>query len=119
MSLIESFLTNTYTVRRSSGATVVNGRWEESGFTTVVVKGSLQPLNAREIKMLPEGFRLKQMYKLYSDASIATINTASQAGADKVTIDGETFKVISVEDWKGTKVDLPHFKSILQREPQQ
>lgn len=117
MSLIGNFLTGTYDVTRSGPGAYVSGEYVKGTTETVKMKGSLQPLNAREMKLVEEGTRLRQYFKFYSDQQLLVVNTKTLNKADVVTIDGTTFKVYSIENWKG--VDLPYFKSILYREPEQ
>ncbi len=117
MSIVGMFLTGEYRVERSRGGTYRKGRYVEGGKETITVMGSLQPLNARELKLVSEGTRLKQLFKFYTDQAILAINTKELAKADIITINGETYKVISTENWAGT--EIPYFKSIVSREPEQ
>lgn len=119
MSLIGQFLTGTYTVERQRPGFYKNGEFQAGKAESVTVRGSLQPLGMREIKMLPEGDRVKDLLKFYSDTALTIIDPRLSRGADRVIIDGERYKVISTEKWAGPAVGLPHFKSILSREPQQ
>jgi len=119
VSLVDSFFTNTYMVERSGPGSYENGFYVAGAKETIKVRGSMQPLNARELKLVEEGSRLKQYFKFYSDQPITTINTKTLNRADVITVDGDTYKVFSVESWHGTRVDLPYFKSIIYREPQQ
>ena len=118
-SLIDHFLTNTYTVTRRTPASYQGGFYVPGQDQTLTMRGSLQPLTPRDVKMPEEGARLKQDYKFYSDSPLLVINTKSLANSDVVTIDGETYKVTSQEKYIGFKVDLPYFKMILEREPEQ
>ena len=98
MSLIDSFVTGTYTVSRSGEGYYREGIWQPGAVETLEVKGSLQPLTAREIKVaVPEGERLKQTYKFYSDKPLNVIGTQKLKTSDKVEINGETFKVIGFD----------------------
>lgn len=117
MSLIDRFMTGEYTVKRATPGTYLKGRYQAGDPETITVRGSLQPTNARELKLPEEGARLKQYFKFYSDAPVLTIDTRNLSRADVVEINGETFKVWSVESWAGTK--LPYFMSILYREAEQ
>ena len=117
MTLIEHFLTGSYTIRRRTPGYYKEGIYHGGPDEEIQVRGSMQPVNARELKIVSEGVRLKQYYKFYTDAPILAINTKTLANADVVEINGETFKVMSVENWLGTA--FPYFKSIIYREPQQ
>jgi hypothetical protein len=122
--LINSFLTGSYLVTRSTAGTFVKGRYVPGSTETVTIKGSLQPLRGKEIKMIAEGERIQDHFTFYSDKPLVIINTKTFADADKVAINGDTYRVVGVESWQSqagfsSKVDLPHYKSILKREPQQ
>jgi hypothetical protein len=118
MTLIDRFLTDTYTVTRSTSGQYKGGFYVPGPNQTLKVEGSLQPTNARELKMPEEGDRLRQYWKFYADTSLSTANTVSLAHPDIVTINGDTYKVISVETWQGIGVDLPYYKHIMYREPE-
>ena len=119
MTLIDNFLTGTYSVSRSLPGSYVKGIWQSGGSSTVTVKGSLQPMSMREIKLAgEEGERLTDMFKFYSDTDLSLIDQGTLTPADVITINGETYKVIGIEKWQGTLVGLPHYKHMLKREPQ-
>lgn len=116
MRLINKFTTGTFKVTRSLEGYYYQGMWQEGEKVTMNVSGSMQPLTAREVKLLEEGDRLKQTFKFYTSIDIRTIGSEKLSAADRIEINGESFKVLSVEYWEGTS--LPYFKSILSREPQ-
>lgn len=118
LSLIDSFMTGAYTVKRQKPGYYHDGFYQGGGTDEEVkIKGSMQPLSGREIKMVEEGYRLKQLFKFYSDKSLSVIDTKGLKDTEVVMINNERFRVISVERWMGTSLD--YFKSILAREPQQ
>lgn len=116
-TLVQRFMTGQYTVTRmSKGSYGNNGEYMPGPVETIKVMGSLQPTNARELKLPEEGNRLRQYWKLYSDAPLLTDQTRTLASGDRVQINGDSYRVMSVEIWQN--VDLPYYKSILYREPQ-
>lgn len=117
MSLIGHFITGIYEVTRPGQGTYQNGMYLSGQDETFTLEGSLQPSSAAELKIMEEGTRLKQYYVFYTDEPLLLINTKTLSGSDRVTIDGASYKVLSIEPWKG--VSLPHYKSILTREPEQ
>ena len=117
MSLIDRFMTGSYKVNRKAPGYYQEGFYHAGADEVVTVRGSLQPLSPREIKFVEEADRLKQLFSFYSDAPVLTDDMRRLAGADRVTINGDKFKVISVENWMGCS--LPYFKSVLAREPNQ
>lgn len=86
---------------------------------TIQVRGSLQPTNARELKLPEEGNRLRQYFKFYSDQPLIAIDTKTLADSDRIQINGESYRVMSVEIWQGVYVPLPYYMSILYREAEQ
>jgi len=116
-SPVQRFASGTYKVCRFGAGKYIDGFYEQGKLEEICVKGSLQPTNARELKIPEEGARLKQFWKFYTDQPIVTIGTRRLSKADVVTINGETYKVWSQEIWQGFR--LAHYKAILYREPEQ
>lgn len=110
-------MTGEYAVTRSTEGAYVKGRYVPGPVETLLVSGSLQPTNARELKMPEEGNRLRQYFKFYSDQRILSINTRTLADTDVITIDGERYRAMSIEPWRNT--DLDYFMTIVWREPEQ
>ena len=117
MSLVQRFMTRTYKVTRSKKGTYVKGRYIPGPTETIKVDGSLQPSTARELKLPDEGNRLRQVFKFYTDKPVVTNNTKTLADADKVEINGESFKAMALTPWQGT--DLDYFMTAVWREPEQ
>jgi len=117
MSLIESFFTNTYEVERRQDGYYKDGFWREGGVEILQIRGSLQPMTGRKIKIeAMEGERLSQMYEFYTDQRVVARTPGKLKRPDSVKINGESYKVIEVEEWVGQRVDLPHYKTTLVRE---
>lgn len=117
MSLIARFMTGTYKVIRSSQGTYIKGRYVAGPTCEICVDGSMQPSNARELKLPEEGNRLRQYFKFYTDEPVLTNNMATLASPDTVIIDGDTYRAMAPLSWKGT--DLDYFMTILWRDPEQ
>lgn len=122
-SLLSKFITGDYTVRRFGEGFYDRGIYQKGEEETISMKGSLQPVTAREIKQSTDGERLTYDFKFYSFEPLLTINTTTLNQSDKVVINDETFRVMGFEEWSNQVgfggVDLPHFKTKLLREPQQ
>lgn len=117
MSLVGRFLTGEYTVIRSQSGTYVRGRYVAGPTEEIKVDGSLQPSNARELKLPEEGNRLRQYWKLYSDEPVLVNSMATLAKGDKVVINGELYRAMALTSWQD--VDLPYHMTVLWREPEQ
>ena len=122
-SLISRFLSGQYTVTRSKSGSYVKGRYVEGPKETILMKGSLQPISGAEVKMLEEGERVRDHFTFYSYEPLSIIGTKNLAQADRMTINDVKYRVVTVEAWQNSGgfggVDLPHYKTILFREPQQ
>jgi hypothetical protein len=115
MTLVQEFTTDSYKVFRFEGAgTFVEGVYIQGKKKEFCISGSLQPMNGKELLVLPELDRVKQVYKLYTDSELLTIKECGLKNADRVEAYGERFVVMQTEKWLGT--DLPYFKAILVRE---
>ncbi len=71
--------------------------WSDGTPTEIVVNGSLQPLNPRDIQKLPQGVQATGRYKFYTDADLnltREINGVTTR-ADSLVVDGETYQVVS------------------------
>lgn len=115
MSLVQEFATSTYEVERmTSSGQYVDGFWVPGTTQRIQVTGSLQPMSMRDLELLPEGERVKQTFKIYTDTVLFTGREGGLRSPDRVCIGGEWFRVQASERWDGT--DLPYFKSLLVRE---
>lgn len=117
MTLVARFLTGEYVVTRSTKGTYVKGRYVPGPTQEITVAGSLQPTNARELKLVEEGNRLRQYWKFYTDEPIVVIDTKSLADSDRVTVNGESYRAMALTTWAGTNLD--YFVTVLWREPEQ
>ncbi|MBK8202430.1 MAG: hypothetical protein IPK68_09010 [Bdellovibrionales bacterium] len=112
--MIESFATGTYPLKRpiADGA-YIDGVYQPSATETVEVVGSLQPLSAKESLLLPENERNRESFNLFTEVELFPASEDGIRQADIVLLNGEEFAVRSVLRWRN--VDLPYFKSLLQR----
>jgi hypothetical protein len=117
MSLIARFMTGEYKVIRPKCGTYVRGRYVRGETEEICVSGSLQPTNARELKLPEEGNRLKQFFKFFTDEPVLVGSARTLAEPDVIEIDGDTFRAMSLLTWKGT--DLDYHMTVVWREPQQ
>lgn len=117
MSLISRFFTNEYKVRRKRKGVYVKGRYQAGEYEEITVAGSLQPTNARELKLVEEGDRIKQYFKFYTDEPILIDNERTLGTSDTIVVDGDEFRAMSYEPWKGTRLD--YYMTIIWRDPEQ
>lgn len=127
MSLIDSFLSGQYLVKRMGPGTYVNGNYVPGCLEEINVLGSMQPTTARALKLPEEGNRLKQYFKFYTDCEIRVISERTLADSDRICINGDWFKTMELTPWQMQQrpdgdfrgIRLPYFMTIIYREPEQ
>lgn len=97
-----------YTFKRLSGGAYVDYKWVKGTPVDIVLKASLQPLSAEELKQLPEGRRTDQTYKMYSSVKLRTVEADNP---DYTTINGNKFEVIQVSPSQNDIIN--HYKIII------
>ena len=111
--LIPALKTGTaYTVTRTVAGTMTSGRYSGPGAaSTFEIAASVQPLNGKDLKAVPEAERTSHLRKLYTETALQTRTATNEA--DSVLIDGESHKVISVEYHEG--FGFKHYKTVVSR----
>ena len=88
------------------------GDYIESSKTPIQIRGSVQPTPANELKSLPEGRRNKETYTVFTKTQLFTVREPGNIKADRLTLFGRTFEVVSVANWQNNII--PHFEAIAQ-----
>ena len=101
--LINSFLTGTYTLTRTTAGTYTAGRFVAGTATTSTIRACVQPLRGRDLLSLPEGRRGDDTRVVYTTTLLRVVTPSG--AADKVTIDGEVFEVVHVAPWNEPQSD--------------
>jgi len=109
--MITSFNNGPFTFKRRAATTYVNGKAVAGAESDVVVNGSLQPMNAREVMLLPEGQRTRENLKIYTDTVLNPAEKETGKPADRLTIGSYVYEVTGMENW--TQSDIPFYKVIL------
>lgn len=112
--MISSFATGTYAVKRPvTNGYYLEGVYQPSAIEEIQVVGSLQPLTPKEALLLPENERNKESFNLFTEVELFPASEDGLRVADLVLVNNEEFQVRSTEAWRN--VDLPYFKSVIQR----
>jgi len=99
----------TLNLRRYSVPTWAAGRATATPATSTFL-GSWQPLNGREIAMLPEGERSSDRAKIYTTTLLNTSEQGTKIQADEVNRDGFAwFKVLKVGPYFDES-PIPHYR---------
>ena len=107
----------TLTVIRPAVGQYINNIYVDGDSAELTIKASVQPAGGDVLQMLPEGYRTKETYVLYTDIMLNTASSDNLKLPDivKLNLSGEEedFIVIKVENWGNTF--LKHFKVIVQK----
>lgn len=87
-------------VTRRGAPTVTKGRVTPPTPTTYSVNANVQPLSGSELLRLPEGLRTRETVALWTDVDLRTADESAGVLADTVAINGRTYEVELVEDWR-------------------
>lgn len=94
----------TYTVERVGvgSYSLTTGLWADGSVATFDVVGSWQPMSGREREVLPEGYRTRQVAKLFCDATqpvLTPVAVGAKQRADIIMRDGVQYEVVGYADW--------------------
>ena len=104
------------TVKRKALGSYVNGLWVESQEDSVfTIKASVQATDAEILQTLPEGYRTKESYTLFTDSKLQT-SVVSKTNPDVVTIEDEPYQVVRVTPWKNLSYPTAHYEILVVRE---
>ena len=82
-----------YTITRYASGTMVKGRYVAGSTSTLTIQASIQPVSGEDLKPLPEGRRLDDFVKVYTDSNLQTLPSQP----DRLTWRGYTYECISVD----------------------
>lgn len=103
LGVIADFNTGTYTVTRQAEGEWVLGRWEAGDGTPLSIDASVQPMTGELAEELPEGIDISDTRVIYTGSQLfppKDPESADGAGADRIDIDGQVFRIYKVEHFK-------------------
>lgn len=107
MPALSHFKTGTYTRSRYTAGVYTDGVWVQGAATVTTVDASIQPLTGKDLEMLPEGWSTSTAMKVYTRGDIAV--------DDILTVDSESWRVITKMSYPGHSGLLGHTKAIIAR----
>lgn len=96
-----------------TGDAYEDGRFVPGIEQSVPIVASMQRLSMRERQLLPEGFRAKETYKLYSETSLLQLiqnDVTPLIDAAEFEYRGKRFAMLASEEWDYL---VPHWKATL------
>ncbi len=106
-----------YTVTRPAGDWTSDGLWKRltGSDVTLHIMASIQPLNGREIMLLPDGERDRETVKVYTDTALVIADQEAQQKGDQIAYNGGVYEVMVKSNWTETR--LAHFKYLARKQP--
>ena len=102
-------------ISQITGGGFVNGRYVEGSTANISILASVQPADSRDIsrtiEMLPEGRRVTELYRLYTNVRLNTLTNGENP--DIATVDGGQFEVIAEANWSNNVIN--HYKYIINK----
>lgn len=98
-----------FTINRTAAGTMVKGKFVNSGAVTPVsILASVQPLQGKDVNLLPEGRKTSQAVWIYTDTQLIPLTATTNP--DILLAFGSEFEVLTVEPWQSNVI--PHYKCI-------
>lgn len=102
-----------YTITRKAAGSYVNGLFVAGSPSTLTIQASIQPVSGEDLKPLPEGRRLDDYIKVYTDSNLQMLQESTGKQPDQLTWRGHTYECISVD---ARQMDvINHYKYIFSK----
>lgn len=99
------------TIKRSAPGTYVNGVFVNGATTEISIQASIQPVTGEDMKTLPEGRRLSDYVKVYTDTLIQNVADGQQP--DRILWRGHEYEALSMDVRQMAVIN--HYKVIFSR----
>lgn len=101
-------------VERKGQGEFVDGYWQDGSSSLFSIFASIQGTDAEILETLPEGYRTRESYTLFTDSKLQTAITES-ATPDIITIEGDKFLVAKITPWQHLD-PVKHYEVVVVRE---
>ena len=101
-------------VERKAQGGFADGYWQDGAAQSFSILASIQATDAEILETLPEGYRTKESYTLFTDTKLQTAIT-NNTTPDIVVIDNEKFLVARVTPWRHLDPTM-HYEIVVVRE---
>lgn len=106
------------TIQRQTGGSYVNGEWAPGVIANIQITASVQPAKMEDLINLPQGRRLSDFIKLYSNTKLFTVGEGeTQQQPDMFEWEGHTYECTSTAPWKNNVIN--HYKYIFTKVSQE
>ncbi len=111
MSVVAAILgeaSTTYAVTRFAAGSRANGIYTPGATSSVSVLMTVQPASPKEIQVLPEGLRNREIVRCHATTEIRAASRSAGTAGDRFTHNGEVYEFIQVSSrsadggyWRG------------------
>lgn len=112
---VAAYKTGTYAVTRGAAGSYVTGLWVPGATSVLNLDCAVQPLRGRDLQNLPEGKHASDLRKIYCETTLRTVDETAGTPADRISIDGDTYEVITAESWASGHTGESYCKAIAAR----
>lgn len=103
-------------IRENEAGSWAYGKYVPGETTRFTVIGSLQPLKAREVELLPEAARTKAKFSFYCEDNqeyLKTTDLNGSKGADRLLWNNREYMLFGIGDWQLHLSGVPHKAYVL------
>ena len=113
--LIARMATGSYVVtRRAAATTDSHGRKVAGATSSFTIIAVIVPASGRDLQRLPEGRRTQETRQVITSTPLLVGGQGSANEADLVAVDGQTWEVQLVENWRQPGGDAQACKATIQ-----
>jgi len=102
------------TVYRKGDGSFIDGYWQDGEESSFNILSSVQGTDAEILQTLPEGYRTRESYTLFTESKLQTAITGTRT-PDIVEIEAEKFIVAKVSSWQHLD-PTKHYEVVVVRE---
>lgn len=104
--MIDMFSEDLTVIRTSKDGSYVLGKYVPGKESTFKIRGTVEPLSAQMMMLLPEGERTKESIRIYTANELNTVDALNGRKADVVCYRGKQYEVHLVKHWTSL---IPHY----------
>lgn len=102
-----------YVLIREMPGSYVDGEWVPGSPAPVNIMASIQPVTGKDQITVPEGRRLTDFIKIYTDTEVLPVDEAASQQPDKLTWRGRDYECVQVDPRQMGVIS--HYKAIFSR----
>lgn len=110
--MFEVFRKDLIVIRVGDGFLDERGIWLDGTDTYLTIKASVQPTPAKVLETLPEGYRTKSTYTLYTNTRLR-VSEDGLSNPDNVLIEDQLYQAIRIASWQNKLIN--HYQILVSK----